>query len=379
MTKTKVLFAAYNLGKGGAERVLATLLENLDTGRIEPVCVLLTGEMVYKIPEGIKIYVLDSAPAGNLFVKVLRTAGRILKVAKIIRRERPQVLFGFLTGINFILFAAGKLSGVRCRTIFSEHSTPSIELYRKTDFIYRSLFKYFYNAADLTIAVSKGVRDDIIGSFGVREDKVKVIYNPIDIEGIQIRKNEPVSTTDWFNGSLPVVISVGSFAERKAPDYLIRAFKMVRSRLACRLVFLGEGPRKEELVNLCRELDVEKDVAFLGFMENPHKYVARSSVFVLSSNWEGFGNVLVEAMACGTPVISSDCPSGPNEIIANNVTGILVPVKDAAGLAAAIYELISDKEKALKYSRKAKESINRFSIKNILEEYYGVLILNQQS
>jgi len=374
MAKTKVLFAAYNLGKGGAERVLATLLGNLDASRIEPVCVLLTGEIVYKIPENIKTYVLDSAPAGSLFGKVLKTAGRIVQVAKIIRCERPQVLFGFLTGINFILLLAGKLSGVRCRTIFSEHSTPSIELCRKTDFFYRSLFKWVYNAADLTIAVSKGVKDDIVRFFGVREDKVRVIYNPIDIENIKILKDEPVSGTDLFNDPEPVIISVGSFAERKAPDYLIRAFKMVRSRLACRLVFLGEGPRKDELVNLCRELDVEKDVTFMGFLENPHKYVARSAVFVLSSNWEGFGNVLVEAMACGTPVVSSDCPSGPNEIIANNVTGILVPVKDAAGLAAAIYELITDKEKALKYSQKAKASINRFSIKNILEEYYKVLL-----
>ncbi len=374
MGKTKVLFAAYNLGKGGAERVLATLLENLDTARIELVCVLFTGETAYKIPENIKVYVLDSAPAGNLFAKVLKTAGRIVKVAKIIKKERPQVLYGFLTGINFILLLAGRLSGTGCRIIFSEHSTPSIELYRKTDIIYRFLLKAFYNSAHLTIAVSKGVKDDLVEYFGVREDRIKVIYNPIDIEKIKILKNEPVALTDWFNGIIPVIVTVGSLTKPKAQDRLIRAFKLVRSRLACKLVLLGEGPGKDELMDLCRELKVEEDVAFLGFQENPYKYVARSAVFALSSDWEGFGNVLVEAMACGTPVVSSDCKSGPNEIIDNNVTGILVPVKDADALAAAIYELLTNREKALEYSRKAIGSIDRFSKKNILEEYYKVLL-----
>jgi len=372
MEKTKVLFAAHNLGKGGAERVLATLLENLDADRIEPVCVLFTGEIAYKIPGNIKIYVLNSSPARNPFAKLTKAVYRIVRLAGIINKERPEVLCGFLTGVNFVLLAAGKISKVSCRIIFSEHSTPSIELYRKTDFIYRFMLRAFYNAADLTIAVSKGVKDDLAGYFGVIEGKIKVIYNPIDIEMIQIQKKEAITGTDWFNGKVPVVITAGSLTKPKAQDRLIRAFKLVRSRLACKLVLLGEGPRLDELKNICEDLDIEEDVAFLGFQQNPYKYVARSTVFVLSSDWEGFGNVLVEAVACGTPVISSDCKSGPDEIIENNVTGILVPVKDENSLAAAILELITNKEKAREYAQKAKDSTDRFSVKKILDEYCKV-------
>ena len=147
----------------------------------------------------------------------------------------------------------------------------------------------------------------------------------------------------WFaDGAPPVLLGAGKFKPQKDLSTLIRAFAMIRASRPARLIILGEGPQRKTLQALCTELGVLEDVAFPGFVDNPFAYMARSKVFVLSSAWEGFGMVLAEAMACGCPVVSTDCPSGPAEILEDGRYGPLVPVSDPEKMSAAIASTLDD-------------------------------------
>ncbi len=173
-----------------------------------------------------------------------------------------------------------------------------------------------YPQADLIIGVAQGVCDDLAENFGVPRARLRAIHNPLDLAGIARQATAPVDHP-WLapGADRPVILNVGKLQVAKAQADLIAAFRLVRDRLPARLVILGQGPLRQELESLTRRLGLEQDVAFLGFQNNPYAFMARSSVFVLSSAWEGFPNVLAEAMAAGPAVISTDCPSGPSEII----------------------------------------------------------------
>ena len=179
-------------------------------------------------------------------------------------------------------------------------------------------------------------------NFGLPPESVRVIYNPIDCRQARSDSEQEVTEPVFQSGS-PVILNVGRLAPQKNQALLIRAFARTRRDVAAKLAFLGQGPLELELRALSERLGVEKDVHFLGWRSNPFKYMRRAQVFALSSDYEGFGNVLVEAMACGCPVISTDCPYGPGEIIENNKDGLLVPVGDGAALTEAIARMLQDR------------------------------------
>jgi glycosyltransferase involved in cell wall biosynthesis len=199
----------------------------------------------------------------------------------------------------------------------------------------------FYPWADGIIAVSQGVADDLGQITRLSSDRIQVIYNPIVLPELFTLAQEPVEHP-WFKpGEPPVILGVGRLHPQKDFPTLIRAFAEVRKVQQARLMILGDGPERQALTTLVSELGLIEDVAFPGFVQNPYAYMSKAAVFVLSSAWEGLGNVLVEAMAIGTPVVSTNCESGPGEILDGGKYGRLVPVGDSRAIAQAITSVLA--------------------------------------
>jgi glycosyltransferase involved in cell wall biosynthesis len=194
----------------------------------------------------------------------------------------------------------------------------------------------YYPRADAIVAVSRGVADDLARFAGLPRDVIRVIYNPVVGADLPRMAGEPVDHP-WFRpGELPVILGAGRLSRQKDFPTLIRAFAEVRRARPARLVILGDGAQRAELEALVRTLGLADAVALPGFTSNPYAHMARAAVFVLSSRFEGFPNVLVEALAVGTPVVATDCPSGPAEILERGRHGRLVPVGQADALARAL-------------------------------------------
>ena len=218
------------------------------------------------------------------------------------------------------------------------------------------------------MCVSKGIADEIFTMTG-HWDKIKVIYNPVTDDKI-LKMAEKKVDHEWFrNPYIPIILMVGRLSKTKDQPTLFKALSLIVEKQPARLVIVGSGTEEHKLKKLADKLNLSKNILFLGFQDNPYKYMKKASVFVLSSLQEGFGNVIVEAMACGTPVVATDCKSGPSEIIQDGINGLLVPPQDQISLANAILRILNDPHLAEKFSFEGRKRAEFFSVKKSLEEY----------
>ena len=324
-----------NLRGGGVERMRLNLVPALEARGFEVAFVLdrAEGELLDAVPASVKVTVLG-AP---------RTLAAAPRLAAHLRRERPDILLSGLGHNNVVALAAGRLSGASTRIVVSQHNYLSLEARAFNDPRYRVLpllYRLALPFADGVIAVSQGVADDMAAATGLRRSRINVIHNPVVTADLAARAAAPVGhalAKAWLDdGARPVLVAAGRLVAQKDYPTLLRAFARLRAARACRLMILGDGPLLGELRALAEALGVEDDVLFAGFMANPHPCIKRAAVLVLASRYEGFGNVLVEALAAGTPVVSTDCPAGPTEILEGGRFGRLVPVGDAGALADAV-------------------------------------------
>ncbi len=360
------------LAGGGAERVATLLLQHIDRKKFEPSLVMYKKSGVYmdELPPCLRVVDL------GLRKRTLLGLPKIIwRLARVIRRERPDVVLSFLTYCNLITIAATRLSGVKTAVVVSERNNLTMEL--KAEPLRYSLLqklgvRVLYSLADVILANSRGITEDLVENFGVSTQKVEVIYNPVNIERISHLAREPVDHP-WFDDELPVVIAMGRLEPQKGYPYLLRAIARVKNIRPCRLMILGEGKKRGELEYLAQELGIKQNVAFLGFQKNPFKYLARADLFVLSSLWEGFPNVILEAMTCGTPVIATRCPSGPEEIITDGVNGILVPVGDEKALGNAIFGVLTEGKLMERLVQQGRKRARDFALKKKVREYEEIL------
>jgi glycosyltransferase involved in cell wall biosynthesis len=267
-------------------------------------------------------------------------------LAEHLMRDRPDVLLSAMPQENLIAVQARALAGAATRLVLTEHNTLSRRVAAARSANYRHLSPLIarqYPQAEAIVAVSRGVADDLAGLAQLPRARIAVIYNPVVPHDILARANAPVAHPWLQAGEPPVVLGVGTLVRQKDFPTLIRAFAPLRRARPARLVILGEATeaaatprRRAELTRLASELGVAADVDLPGYVDNPYPWMARAAVLVLSSTYEGFGNVLPEAMACGCPVVSTDCPSGPAEILEGGRYGRLVPVGDDRALGEAI-------------------------------------------
>jgi len=266
---------------------------------------------------------------------------------------------------------ATKLSRVKTIVVLSEHGPLNLQLKLEphvSSVVKRFGVKVLYRLADALIVVSKGMKIEFVRKFSLPSGKIRIIYNPIDSEEITQLSKENINHP-YFKENIPIIITVGRLVPEKGHSYLIKAFRIVRKLRRCKLLIIGNGPMRKELEQLANELEIRQDVAFLGFQKNPFKYLAKSDVFVLPSLIEGFGLAIVEAMACGIPVVATNCPWGPGEIVINNVNGLLVPPADEKALAKAILAILNDKKFSEQMASKGRQFAAIFDVKKRIREY----------
>lgn len=324
----------------------------------------------------------DGIPSGARVIQLARSLRNwraipahyvaVPALARYLHRERPHALLSATTPLNVAAVTAKYLSRTPVRLVISQHNpvskTIAFRQYRSAP-VMASLVRKFYPAADAVIAVSTGIADDLANVIGLNGTKVSVIHNPVITDAIDPLRDAPVEHP-WFTaGGPPIVIGAGRLTTQKGFDDLIRAFALVRARREARLVILGSGRDRDQLIDLVRELGLEGVVDLPGWVANPHAYMARANLFVLSSRYEGFGNVLVEALACGCPIVATNCVGGPADILDGGRFGRLVPVGDVEAMAQAILETLDTPADADALRRRAMD----FHVDRIVERYCEVL------
>ena len=367
--RKKILFVMISLGGGGAERVSLNILKYINREKFIPSLVLFEKKGVYldQIPEDVAVYDLKKRSRFDFFKLIFRLAYRIYPKVK------PDIVVSFLSYANFIsIFSRVFSFSIKPSIVVSEHSSTSISLrLNRLKRINMLLLKNIYPLTDKIIVVSKGIKKDLIQNFNISDKKIKLIYNAINLPEIEKLSKESV-TTELFNDDIPIVIACGRLTYEKNFPLLLNSFSKVLKKHNAKLLILGEGEEKGKLVKLSCILEIDDKVFFLGFQKNPFKYMAKSDVFVLSSIYEGFGNVIVEAMACGIPVISTDCPSGPGEIITDGVNGFLVPVGDILAMSDVILKLLKDEKLRKDIAAAGKIRAGDFLVEKMVSEYESV-------
>jgi glycosyltransferase involved in cell wall biosynthesis len=298
---------------------------------VDLVCADARGPYLREVPSGCRLVDL----------KARRVLWALPRLAGWLRLHRPRVLLAAMDHANLIAIWARLLARVRptVRLAVSVRSQLSVAAANEPSVRGRALpwlARWCYPWADDIIAVSEGVADDLADCLGLGRARITVIPNPVVSNDLDDRAAEPVEHPWFAAGAPPVILAAGRLTRQKDFPTLLRAFARLVPDRDLRLVILGEGPDQAALRAEIEALGVGDRVALLGFQSNPFRYMARARLFVLSSGWEGLPGVLIQAMACGTPVVSTDCPSGPREVLEDGRFGPLVPVGDAAALAAAI-------------------------------------------
>lgn len=339
MPKDKPHVAVYLrlLYGGGAERVMVNLMRGfVEQGvQIDLVLNKVDGPYLAQVPSEVRIVDL----------KAPRMLAGLPKLADYLRQEQPVALLSALHYNNEIALWAKRLAGVSTRVVVSERNTLSIHARnRSTDRWSPLLSRLFYPWADGIVAVSHGVARDLAQVTGLSLERIRVIYNPVNPELLH-KSNESLEHPWFQTGEPPVILAIGRLEEQKDFPTLIQAFAKVRQQKPARLVILGSGRERQNLNALARQLNLENDIAILGFVKNPYPYLKQAAVFALSSAWEGLPNVIIEALALGTPVVSTNCPSGPSEILDNGKYGWLVPIGDNEAMAEAILGVLSGQAK----------------------------------
>jgi len=320
-----------SMGGGGAQRVVVNIVQGM-AARGAAVDLLLArprGPLLTEIPPGVRI------------VRVGRghVSAALPAVVRYLRRERPAAMLTALDYVNVVALAARRLAGVPTRMVVTEHNTLSVAIrnaVRRRRRLLPPLMRRTYPWADEIVAVSRGVADDLAETLHLDRERVRVIYNPIVNAGARERARAPLEDP-WFGPGLPpVILAVGGFRPQKDYATMIRAFALVRRQVAARLLVLGDGKGRPAVEALVAEAGLGADVRLPGFVDNPLAWMRRAAVYVLSSQWEGLPTVLIEALYCGIPIVSTDCPSGPREILDGGRYGRLVPAGSPESLAEGL-------------------------------------------
>lgn len=371
-----VAFVLPNLAGGGAERSILTVANGL-IERGHKVDIVLLGARVHypaEVPHKARLFVVDrksddrttkSAEAQDVLANSIQLSvrpksrdwlnimdalgwdplclpeARLLRyvraVATYVHRERPDCMVPSLPRAKIVALLACRLSG--------PHPPPVVPTIRNDvgqgrRRAHRRSYRRLFGQAAHFVCVSQGVADGLIRMIGVPSNKVSVIHNPVVTPELTMRMARPASHPWMEDGGPPVILSAGRLSAQKDYPTLIKAFSRVIEERPCRLIILGEGPRRRQLARLIKNLGLAERVSLPGWADNPFAFMSRAALFVISSRYEGLPGVLIQALACGCPCVSTDCPTGPAEILQGGKLGPLVPVGDPLQLAEAITSVL---------------------------------------
>jgi glycosyltransferase involved in cell wall biosynthesis len=295
------------------------------------------------------------------------TRAAVIRLAGLIRRERPEILFASMVDANIVAWGARILAGRRYpRLVLRE--TNSHRARGDLGFLQSRLVGIAYRSADCVVALSEGVRRELVEDCALDSAHTATIHNPVDVEAIGARAAAARREPSPVAGTGPVILGVGRLHRQKHFDLLIRALAAL-PRKDTQLILLGEGPERLALATLATKHGVGDRVRMPGFVADPVAWLAHADLFVCSSRWEGFGHVIVEAMAAGVPVVSTDCPHGPRDIIVKGETGVLVANDDQTALTSAIAGLLEDPASRERLAGRAAAACRRFAVDRIAQAY----------
>lgn len=375
MSMKKIVFLINTLDSGGAERVVSNLLNNF-VDRYDCYLILIHNNIFYTLDSRVKILNLNEQKNLLGIKKFLRLPILAYKLSKIIKEYKFDEIVSFLTRANYINILSNIL--IKHKTIINERAMPSLQYeYGINGKINRFLIKYLYPKSDLCLSNSYGNMMDLKNKFKVIN--LDYIHNPFNIEMIEKMSKEEIE----IKKKRFTFVTVGRLDKGKNHKLIIDAIRDIDADLW----IIGDGNLKEELQKYIKELSLNDKVYLLGKKENPFAYILKADCFVFASNHEGFPNVLVEAMLCGCSIISTDCLSGPREILApksdinfqleNNIElaeyGILTPIKNLEKMKEAMNLIIDDDNLRKDYEEKAKQRANDFRIEEIIKQYEKII------
>jgi glycosyltransferase involved in cell wall biosynthesis len=365
-----VCFVLPSLAGGGAERVAVEILNALDADSWDRSLYLFSPEGPYLEQLDETVHVTSGSSTG--------VVGRWLALRRYLAQTRPQIVVSFLS--YFSTLTAARLAWPATRVVFAL-GTPMSAFLEDRDYewrrpLRRQLFvaaaRMGYAATDLVIATSSGVARDLTSGFGIDPSRIRVIPNPVDLDAVRRAAADPLPAEHASRWAPPVIVAAGRLAEAKNYPLLIEALALVRSHVPARLFVLGQGDRAEALRGLAIERGLGDVITWCGFQANPWQYMARADVFALTSRYEGFGNVLVEAMACGVPVVATRS-AGTEDIIRDGVDGVLTAHR-ADAVASALVRVLVDKEERARLATAARSAAERFAQPVIAQRYHEALI-----
>lgn len=362
-SRKRITFFLDALHGGGAEKAVVNLLKGLaqlDEFDLDLILSALEGPYLDQVPKEVRIVDLNKG----------RVITSILPLVKYLRKNRPWAFIGNMGHVNVVAAMAKELSGIETRLVLVEQNTLSGD---KSDLFRAKLvppvMKLLYPRADVVAGVSVGVARDVEQQLGLGKETVKVLNNPVVNEDL-ITKSQASLDHHWFTSDAPpVFLAVGRLNQQKDFPNLLNAFALVRKQKLARLIILGEGQDRQKLETMIDNLGIRDDVLLPGFIKNPYAYMSRASCFVLSSRQEGLPTVLIEAIACGCPVVATNCPSGPDEILENGFYGALVPIENFQALAEAMLKTLENpptKELLMERS-------NQYSTEKVVATYLSLL------
>ena len=357
--RTRVLLAIGSMSGGGAERQVLRILQHLDRTRFEPLLYLVRreGEFLEQVPEDVPVFAFSDeyrTPCINFPGRIHRM--QVAHLARLLKEQEVNLVYDRTYLMTLITAAATRRQRVpRVSAVACDPKNDFAATAGRFQRMKRRLLRRGYLEADRVVAVSDGVRCATADFYGIPRERVEMLPNLYDLGAIGRLAEEPFSLPmpdERFH-----VVATGRLSPQKGFGQLIHACgKLIRHRNRCHLHLwlLGQGPLEAELRDTVASLELTEHVHFEGFVANPFAWYRHARLFCLSSLYEGFPNVLIEAMACGAPVVATDCPSGPREILLNGKYGRLVPPDDAVALADAIEQVMDDYDAARQVATAAK-------------------------
>lgn len=366
--KKKICFFIPSLGGGGAERATVNLANSL-SDHFDVDLVISNGNEGYIEEVNTRVNVIDFNS------KKLRYS--LFKLIAYLRANKPHSLISVLTSANVLAILARFFSMQQIKLIISERAAIGEALTNNASWQARLnllFIRFLYGYADKIVTVSMGIAKELVEKFSIKKKKIEVIYNPVVDQSLIEKSLLPLNNPFFDHKKIPMILGIGRLTEQKDFPTLIKAFNLLKDHENAKLVILGEGHLLNSLQSLVKDLSIENHVFFPGFVENPFVWMKNAKLFVLSSAYEGLPNALIQAMACGTQVISTNCPTGPQEILENGKWGDLVPIGDDKALSSAMLKALK-RENHINVNERA----NFFNVTKATNSYIKLINISKEN